>query len=90
MARVRLNGQDCGVVWTAPWRVEITHALKTAQNELEIDVANLWPNRMIGDSNFPGQPYTQTTYHPYKPDHSLLPSGLVGPVGIEVMKAAKP
>lgn len=90
MARVRLNGQDCGVVWTAPWRVDITRAVKTAGNELEIDVANLWPNRMIGDARFPDKPYTQTTYHPYKPDHPLLPSGLLGPVRIEVTENSPP
>jgi hypothetical protein len=90
MARVRLNGQDCGVMWTAPWRVDITRAVKATGNELEIDVANLWPNRMIGDARFPDKPYTQTTYHPYKSDHPLLPSGLLGPVRIEVTENGPP
>ena len=49
MARVKLNGKDLGVVWCAPWRVEITDALKPSENQLEIEVANRWPNRMIGD-----------------------------------------
>ena len=53
VARVRLNGRDLGVVWTAPWRMEITGALKSGANELEIDVANLWPNRLIGDATLP-------------------------------------
>ena len=53
VARVRLNGRDLGVVWTAPWRVEITGALKSGANELEIEVANLWPNRLIGDATLP-------------------------------------
>ncbi|HOW63647.1 MAG TPA: glycosyl hydrolase [Candidatus Paceibacterota bacterium] len=80
MARVRLNGVDCGVVWTAPRGVEISHAIKSTGNTLEIEVANLWPNRMIGDASVPGQPYAQTTYRPYKAGDSLLPSGLFGPV----------
>jgi hypothetical protein len=53
LARVRLNGKDLGVVWTAPWQVEITGAVQPQHNRLEIDVANLWINRLIGDEQFP-------------------------------------
>ena len=49
MVRVKLNGKDLGVVWCAPWRVEVTGAIKAGDNQLEIEVANRWPNRMIGD-----------------------------------------
>jgi hypothetical protein len=53
MARVRLNGHDLGVVWTAPWQVDITGILREKGNQLEIEVANLWPNRLIGDQQYP-------------------------------------
>jgi hypothetical protein len=53
VARVRLNGRELGIVWTAPWRVEIGGALKPGPNALEIEVANLWPNRLIGDALLP-------------------------------------
>lgn len=53
LARVLLNGQDLGVLWTAPWRVDITRWLQTKNNQLEIQVANLWINRLIGDQQFP-------------------------------------
>lgn len=80
MARVRVNGRDCGVAWTAPWRVDITAAVQPTGNTLEIEVANLWPNRMIGDTIAPEKTYTQTTYRPFKATDALLPSGLLGPV----------
>ncbi|HEX7574441.1 MAG TPA: glycosyl hydrolase [Bacteroidota bacterium] len=53
IARVRLNGQDAGVLWCAPWRVDVTGTLREKGNELEVTVANLWPNRLIGDENLP-------------------------------------
>jgi hypothetical protein len=106
MARVKLNGKDLGVVWCAPWRVEITDVLKAGDNQLEIEVANRWPNRMIGDKQpadanarevqappgfLGGQKiktgrYTYCTHDPYKADSPLLPSGLLGPVTIQVGK----
>jgi hypothetical protein len=53
MARVRLNGKDLGVLWTAPWQVDITDIVRTHGNQLDITIANRWPNRLIGDERLP-------------------------------------
>lgn len=53
MARIWLNGKDMGIVWTHPWKAEITEGIKENNNELKIEVINLWPNRLIGDELLP-------------------------------------
>ena len=82
VARVRLNGKDLGVVWTAPWRVEITFAVKPTGNTLEVDVVNLWPNRLIGDAKLPAaKRLTKTNVTKFsRGRHKPLESGLLGPV----------
>ncbi len=53
MARVKLNGRDLGVIWTAPWQVNISDVVKKKGNKLTVEVANLWANRLIGDESMP-------------------------------------
>jgi hypothetical protein len=53
LAEVTLNGKNLGVVWTAPWRIEITEAIRPGNNRLEIAVTNVWANRLIGDEQHP-------------------------------------
>jgi hypothetical protein len=62
LARVRLNGKELGVVWTAPWEVDVTGVLKPTGNELEIEVVNLWPNRLIGDEHLPDDGISNRQY----------------------------
>jgi hypothetical protein len=81
MARVKLNGKEVGIVWKPPFRVDITKALQPGENQLEIEVANLWPNRLIGDAGLPSeQRVAWTTWSPFTKDTPLLESGLLGPV----------
>jgi hypothetical protein len=40
VAQVRVNGIDCGLAWAPPYRVEITDALHSGANEIEIIVYN--------------------------------------------------
>jgi len=52
-ADVTLNGKNLGLLWKAPYRVEITGAAHTGDNSLDIKVTDLWPNRLIGDAQLP-------------------------------------
>jgi hypothetical protein len=53
MSIVTLNGKDMGILWKKPFRIDITNAAKKGENDLELTVVNLWPNRLIGDEHLP-------------------------------------
>ena len=76
LARVRVNGIDCGVLWTDPFRIEVTGALRPGRNTVEVDVANAWMNRLIAD---PGKTFAPVA-GVYAPTAPLRPSGVSGPV----------
>jgi hypothetical protein len=83
LCEVSLNGQNLGILWKPPFRLDLTSAARTGTNQLEVRVTNLWPNRLIGDVRNPGgKQITWTTFNPYEPDAPLLESGLLGPVKI--------
>lgn len=80
LASVSVNGKDLGVLWKAPFELDVTDALKAGDNRLEVKVVNLWPNRLIGDKQ-PGYagPKAFTSFDPYPPQAPLSPSGLLAP-----------
>jgi hypothetical protein len=82
IASVKINGQDIGVAWCEPWRLLIPQGfLRPHDNLLEVTVANLWVNRLIGDCRLPeDQRLTRVTGNPFHEYDALLPSGLLGPV----------
>ncbi|WP_207514047.1 glycosyl hydrolase [Longitalea luteola] len=82
IAELTLNGKKLGVLWTDPWRVEVTEILKATGNVLEIVVVNCWPNRLIGDAGLPPEKRRTRTNISFKKDAPLMPSGLLGPVRI--------
>jgi hypothetical protein len=82
LAAVTVNGINLGVTWHAPYRIDVTSALKPGANEIEIGVVNAWVNRLIGDEQPGATRITFTDVKPYRADSPLLPSGLLGPVTI--------
>jgi hypothetical protein len=117
IAKVTINDKEIGVVWTAPWRINIPFAILKPTNQLKIEVTNVWANRLIGDEQEPedmkwapsmytynsGQylkefpdwflddkprpskgRYCFTTWNYFNRNSKLAPSGLLGPVKIEV------
>lgn len=85
LADVYVNGQSAGVWWQPPFTRDITDLVKEGENHLELDVVNLWPNRIIGDNYLPeNERYTKTNVGKFDKDYPLRPSGLAGPVVIKL------
>jgi hypothetical protein len=80
VAEVYVNGELAGTAWREPYRVEIGQAVKPGRNTLEVRVANLWVNRLIGDVQPGAKPVTWTSTKIYLPNAPLRPAGLLGPV----------
>ena len=112
MADVKLNGHNLGILWKPPFRVNVTDALKSGQNLLEVKVVNLWINRMIGDEQLPEDSqrngdgtltlwpqwvkegksspagrFTFTSWRLWRKNDALVPSGLLGPVKLDISVA---
>ncbi|HEY9533698.1 MAG TPA: glycosyl hydrolase [Mucilaginibacter sp.] len=86
IAKVKINGVDVGGVWTPPYQLDITRALKRGVNKIEVKVVNTWVNRLIGDSKLP--PAERKVEALVMPNMSkgLESSGLLGPVKVSVVR----
>jgi hypothetical protein len=82
IARVWVNGRDLGIVWTAPWRIDVSSAVKPGENLLRVEVTNSWHNRVVGDAALPPEQRITKTNIAVPADAPLLSSGLLGPVRI--------
>jgi hypothetical protein len=92
-ARVFVNDKEAGTLWTPPFALDVTNLLREGTNLLRVEVANLWPNRLIGDAHLPREKRSTNTNINRLPNawstpmkdlpsakYGLLPSGLLGPV----------
>jgi hypothetical protein len=80
IAEIVVNGKSIRTLWKAPYRADVTDALKSGNTEIQIKVTNRWVNRLVGDAQ-PGATKIGWTVKPaYSANAPLLPSGLLGPV----------
>lgn len=84
VAEVTVNRVPVGASWHAPYTVDVSKALRSDRNKLQIRVANLWVNRLIGDAQPGANKITFTTVPTYKASAPLRPSGLIWPVKLLV------
>jgi hypothetical protein len=88
IASVRINGIDCGTIWTKPYRLPISHALRQGKNTLQIEVTNTWANRLMGNEEFGAgdtpniATWTNARYR--VGEKKLVPAGLSGGVRVEL------
>jgi hypothetical protein len=53
IAEVFVNGKPLGILWKAPFRINLDGHVQSGTNNLEVKVTNLWSNRLIGDEQLP-------------------------------------
>ena len=96
LADLYINGEQVAILWNAPFVADITKYVKPGTNTVAVEVANLWPNRMIGDYQLPPAQRKVKSNVVRMPngwsiplgqlpneEYGLLPSGLLGPVTVE-------
>jgi (4-O-methyl)-D-glucuronate---lignin esterase len=94
-AHVYLNGIDLGICWIQPYRIDITGALRKGKNQLRVEVANTWANRLCGDARLPHEQRISNTNITRLPnawsypmdkipneEYDLLEGGMTGKVSI--------
>lgn len=83
MASLKINGHQMQVMWSAPFRFDVTSRIQPGENKLEVEVVNMWVNRLIGDGMLSsGQSLTKTNINKFDKNAGqyLRLSGLLGPV----------
>ncbi len=85
MAKVKINGQYVGGVWTYPYELNVSQFIKKGKNSIEVEVVNTWVNRLVGDVKLPEEKRTTWTVHRPGAEYPLQTSGLLGPVYLETI-----
>ncbi|MET3534965.1 glycosyl hydrolase [Chryseobacterium limigenitum] len=89
-AKVIVNGQDAGIVWSIPFEISIGKYLKKGENTIQIEVCNLMANRIrymdqnkITWRNYHEINFVNIDYKPFDASNwKVQPSGLDGKIQI--------
>lgn len=89
-ARVWINGEEAGILWSIPFQARIGKYLKAGTNTIKIEVVNLMANRIrymdqqkIQWRNYHEINFVNINYKSFDAaGWSVMPSGLIGPVNI--------
>lgn len=88
MATVKINGIDVGTTWIYPYKSDISKAIKDGKNIIEVEVVNVWRNRITGDKSLPdSKKTTWLLVDNITPKEALISSGLLGPVTIQTINS---
>ncbi|MCW3168784.1 glycosyl hydrolase [Chryseobacterium sp. 09-1422] len=87
-AKVIVNGQDAGIVWSLPFEINIGKYLKKGKNTIQIEVCNLMANRIrdmdqkkIQWRNYHEINFVNINYKPFDASNwKVQPSGLDGEI----------
>jgi hypothetical protein len=80
IAVVSLNGKPVRTLWTAPYRTDLTEAVRSGKNTLTVEVTGTWYNRLVYDAGLPEAERKTWTINGPAGDAALRESGLIGPV----------
>jgi hypothetical protein len=86
IAEVTLNGKKLHTLWTPPYRLDVTDALKSGKNTLQVEVTSTWFNRLVYDANQPEEQRKTWVIAGPKKEEALRESGLLGPVVLRSVK----
>jgi len=80
IADIHVNGKSAALIWSPPFRADITAHVKSGSNLIEIHVTNTWFNRLVYDAGLEsGQRKTWVLAGPDQHE-KRVPAGLTGPV----------
>jgi hypothetical protein len=95
VAEIYINGKSAGILWKKPYQADISQLIKSGENDLKIEIVNLWVNRLTGDMlSDPKDRYCKTNMSYMKSEvwpggdepFRLQTAGLLGPVTITEVK----